>query len=161
VRLNENWADTPNLPPSGNGRTIAINEGFGFRPLLSVQSFQYLNAQGTTPQSTLVLGSQLMYQQIMEDRAGFVQFIRQYFGKPNLYTQLRSRLHESLEEFIYQWSFMGQILEVVPTAQAELTMITGGYDPLKGYWLQFTGFVPFFALPDWWDERPEWERYEE
>jgi hypothetical protein len=145
------------LPPSGHGRMLAVNEGFSFRPILAVQSFQFVNATAQTPQSTLIFGSQLMYEPIMEDRSGFRMFIKALYNQPTLYTQMRPRLHETLEEFNYEWRMMATVLAVVPTAQAELTMINGGYDPIRGYWLQFAGHVPFFDLPDWWVDRPEYE----
>jgi hypothetical protein len=157
--LGHDWGRDLQLPQSGHGRILAVNEGYGFRPLISVQGVKHIHAQGAMPDSTLLNGQQLMYITNQEDRAGWSHFIRQYFHTPLLWNQLKGRTHETLEEFIYEWRWFGNILEVVPTAQAELTLLAGGYDPVMGYWMQFAGTVPFYLLPDWWEERPEWERF--
>lgn len=128
------------------GKMLAINEGFGFRPVLIVQSFNFLPQLNERPATTFVYGMQCMFE--YENVTGYVAYLRNFLGQSLLWDQLSLNVHDTEEQLekAYPRMPLKRILE------ERLTLLSAGHDPLAGYYVQFAGPMRLFSQPRWWDE---------
>jgi hypothetical protein len=130
------------------GRMLAINEGFGYRPLLTVKNFLFVPQLDDRPPSTWVYGDQLI--SLADMPTEYVTFLRPIMGKQSLWCQLSVSPDETEEQIYAIWPKFP--IRVV--LQQALTLLHAGKDPLKGYYVQFAGHMGLFSQPDWWRDEP-------
>ncbi len=129
------------------GRMLAINEGFGYRPILSVQSVVFVPQKDARPPSTYVYGIQLMFRNDVPTM--FTGFLKDKFGTVLPWDQLRVLVNDTEEQIYTLWPKM----PIAVVLEEQLRMIAAGKDPVKGYFVQFAGGpIRLFSQREWWKE---------
>jgi len=133
------------------GRVLAINEGSGYRPILSVTSVVYIPQQDARSPSTVVYGNNMV--NIPENYGVFRTFFVDKVLTSMLWAQLRiSEQVLEAEMDDVEWTLWPR-LPVVKIMQERLVMLGAGKDDLRGYYVQFQGGpIRLFSQPDWWKE---------
>ena len=127
------------------GRMLCINEGFGYRPILSVQHWVNVPQLNDRPASTWIYGNQLMFQ--YDIPFPYVDFFRPSFNTTLLWTQAGIAVDYTIEQVYAIWPKMP--LTIV--AEEPLQLLHAGKDPLKGYYLHLAGPMRrLFSQPNWW-----------
>jgi len=128
---------------------LAINEGAGYRPILTVQSIQIIPQFNARPPSTILFGSQLLF--LADNPTGYVHFLKSYFNVPTVWSQLRIASEDSEEQIYTIWpKFPVDLILEQPAS-----IIAAGKDPVNGYWVQFPGTISLFTQQDWFNENPD------
>lgn len=130
------------------GKILAIKEAAGYRPLMVVNTINYIPQKDSQRPSTVFYGNQLMFG--FDNRPAWVTFMRLMEGRELTYSQLRmSTDYDTIDSEEMIWPK----LPLVQVAEEKLTMIRGGHDPLAGYYVQFNGHARvIFAQCDWWHD---------
>jgi hypothetical protein len=128
------------------GRILALNENFGYRPLLNVVGFRFFPQENARTPRTQLWGNQLMFQ--YDNPALWKQYLDTLCAVPNVYDQMRLAYEDSPEEVYKLWPR----LPVVKVAEETLTLQAYGKDVLLNYWLEFSGPIQLFSQHDWWVE---------
>ena len=127
------------------GKMLAINEKFGYRPILVVKEFNFLPQLNNRPPSTWFYGVQLMFQ--YDNPTAFVTFLKTFKGVPTVWSQLGIADNDTIQQVDAIWPKMPLHL----VANETLTLLAGGKDPIRGYFLQFAGRIErLFTDPNWW-----------
>ncbi len=133
-----------------NGRTLAINEGFGYRPIMVVKAFNFLPQFNERPPSTWVYGDQIMWPS--DNQVQYTSFMRSYYGLKIPWAQVGAATE--LDE--------DQLFAIFPrlpirlVAEEPLVLLSAGKDPIAGYYVQFAGAMQLFSQPDWWVETEQY-----
>jgi hypothetical protein len=134
------------------GRMLAINEGFGYRPLLTVKTVKFVHQFQDRPPCTIVYGDQLMFQQ--DNPALYMKFLSDKYGTVLPWDQLRIANEDTLEQVYALWPKF----PVVVVLEENLKLIDAGKDLLAGYWVKFEGGpIKLFSQPEWWKESEDFE----
>jgi hypothetical protein len=133
------------------GRVLSIREGLGYRPILKLNGFFHRQQ----PRATVVYGDLLMFPTTLVTTRipDYIQFMQNFYNQTVVWDQMRHIPDETLQEYIYemlQANGPREMLETVETAP--LTLNAAGYDPLKGFWLDFQDHIPLFRQERWWDD---------
>lgn len=137
------------------GRILAINEGAGYRPVLVVQSVHFYPQFNANRPSTVLFGSQVMFPDgpyggpiMSANDVSFSGFLSNLIGYPTVWNQLTPTPGETLDQFYTGWPQ----LPLTSVSQATVKLVASGYDPIRGYWIQFDNTIaPLFAQANWWD----------
>lgn len=131
------------------GKILAINEGFGYRPILVVHSFNFLPQLNDRAPSTFVYGDQIMF---MTDRpTDYVSFLRKFFGQELVWSQL-GMANDTEEQIVAIWPKMPLKLVM----NESLRILRAGKDPIAGYYVQFDGPIRLFSQHEWWKDHEEY-----
>jgi len=135
------------------GRMLAIDEGSGYRPILTVQTIQYIPQLNARPASTILFGSQLLFQ--VDNPSGYQSFLQAYVGVATLWAQLRMATELSEEQLYLIWPKLP--IELV--IEQPISILAAGNDPVAGYWVQFPGTITLFSQTNWYDESDDQVTY--
>jgi hypothetical protein len=134
------------------GRMLAINEGFGFRPILTVKAFNFVPQLQDRPPCTIIYGEQLMFQQ--DNPLLYMKFLSDKFGSVMPWDQLRIASNDTPEQIYAIWPRF----PVVVVLEERLKLLDAGKDMLKGYWVKFEGGpIKLFSQPDWWKQSEDFQ----
>lgn len=137
------------------GRILALNEGPGYRPVLVVQGIDRVPQYNARRASVVLRGDQVLFP--LNGLVGtstpvnfqYQQWFTSMIGVPRVWSQMRSRPPETLDQFIREWPR----LPFFSVKEATLVLRAAGNDPTHGYWLQFDGErIPLFDQQRWWEE---------
>jgi hypothetical protein len=128
------------------GRMLAINEGAGYRPIMTVQSVQFIPQLNARPAATMLYGSQLLF--LADNPTGYSSFLNNYCNVKVLWAQLRIASEDSIEQIYTIWPKLPVDLII----ERPLMILSAGKDLTAGYWVKFAGRIELFSQPDWYDE---------
>ncbi len=140
------------------GRILAVNEKFGYRPVLVVQSINRYPQRNATRGSTVLAGEQVLLP--FAGQVGtstpqnyqFNEWFANMIGVETVWNQMRPRIMETYDQYISDQRSPLTWLPIFPVGEATLKLIAAGNDPRWGYWLQFDGNIPLFSGEEWWVE---------
>ena len=134
------------LPPMFGG--VAWDSGY--RAVLAV------NMVWAKLQTTVLFGNSLYLiwnnTSMLDPQTAFAGFVDRYSGRPIPAAQLPYPPFASTPAYYLRTTNTPNIQPPpVPTAKGDVTMIQGGFDPLRGYWIEFKGnyFLEFPLFKDW------------
>ena len=134
------------LPPGFGG--VAWDSGF--RSVLAV------NIVWAKVQTTVLFGNSLYLiwnnTSQLDPQTAFSNFVKQYSGRPIAAAQLPYPPFAATPAYYLRTNSYPNIQPPpVPTSQGKVTMLQGGFDPLRGYWIEFKGnyFLEFPLFKDW------------
>lgn len=126
------------------GRMLAINEGFGYRPIMIVRYFNLLPQLNERPATTFIYGEQIMFPS--DNPTGYASFLRNFYGMTLPWNQLGMAVDDTIEMVYALYPRM----PLRPVMEEHLTLLSAGKDPVAGYYVQFAGAMRLFSQPDWW-----------
>jgi hypothetical protein len=122
-----------------------VQEQIGYRPILSVQGIV------AKVQTTVLFGNNLYVigptSSLSADTI-FVNFVKAYSNRVETWVQLMEIPNPPIPYPSIQFQYR-QISP--PAARGKITALNSGYDPLRGYWIEFLGnfFLEFPLFKDW------------
>jgi len=128
------------------GRILAINQGMGYRPILNVQTIQFIPS--TTTPSTFLFGQRLLPGTSSpfsaDDPTSFTTYLNQYVGVAALWDQLQPASQNG-QNVTYT---VAPMMPVKLVLEQQLMLVAAGKDPVAGYWVQFAGAINLFSQSD-------------
>lgn len=128
------------------GRILAVNEKFGYRPVLTVKNFNFLPQFQNRAPSTWFYGVQMMSP--YDDPTIYLKFLTPMIGESAIWSQVGLNDDETEEQVFANWPRLPLRL----VANDRLTLVAAGRDPVAGYYCQFAGSTSLFSRPDWWKD---------
>jgi hypothetical protein len=131
------------------GRVLAINEGFGYRLVLTVKNVKFQRQEQDRPSTTIVYGEQMM--SFQDDPLLYSKYFSDKMDTSMVWAQLRITTDDDDYEQMYA---IWPRVPVTPVLEERLSIVGAGRDPIRGYWVQFAGGpIRLFSQPDWWKEK--------
>lgn len=107
-------------------------------------------------QTTVLFGNSLYLiwnnTSMLDPQTAFSGFVDRYSGRPVPAAQLPYPPFAATPAYYLRSMNTPNIQPPpVPTSQGNVTMLQGGFDPLRGYWIEFAGnyFLQFPLFKDW------------
>jgi hypothetical protein len=121
-----------------------VQEQIGYRAILSVQDIV------SKVQTTVLFGNDLYSVGLSSNLAQdivFVNFLKQYSNRPETWVQLVTIPNPPVPYPSIQFQYRPTY---PPVASGSMTLLNSGYDPLRGYWVEFLGnyFLHFSIFKD-------------
>ena len=128
--------DTAGLEGAG-----AIVDYYGYAPILSVENYF------PKVQSTIFYGQNLYMPGhavgVFDNQTRFKYFLSRYKNKKKVWAELAQ---VPISPYLRRIYVEPTIPQDPPVVEASIQLIDGGYDPLKGYWVEFLGNF-FLSFP--------------
>lgn len=135
---------TPYIITTQNG----VQEQIGYRPILSVQRIV------AKVQTTVFFGNDLYGIGLMsnlDEMTIFKDFVTSFANRVETWVQLLVIPNPPIPYPRLPYLMTGYTQAIPPISTGKVVVMDAGYDPLRGYWIEFAGnyFLQFPIFQDW------------
>jgi hypothetical protein len=88
----------------------------------------------------------------LDPQTAFKVFLTQFFNRPMPAAQLPYPPYAATPAVYARYPYGGALMPPpIPTSSGNVTMLDAGFDPFRGYWIEFAGnyFLTFPLFKDW------------